>query len=1163
MPEYLSPGVYVEEIDTGNKPIEGVSTSTAGMLGVTERGPVNVPILITSYGDYKRWFGERLALSDFSSLATGPHCFVPHAVEGFFQNEGKRVYVTRVLDMEGAVNAFGQLFDRGADAAPSTVLLRTVSEQTGTEAALPRLYVLDTTGLAHDTWIRIGDGSAAEYRQVDVVVPLASNTHVALDSPLSRPHDAGATVEEFARAADGTFVGPITLVTPLDPQSQHLPVLPGDQAVTVTSATAADNTALIGGTGHLLEIGVAPTREFRFIVQATQTAPDQVMLRLDSPLTLTYQNGAVVTPLQIIPATAAIQTTALETSAGAGDPIIFVNNRGGNFVNPADLVIFDRANQAVREVRRVSALTTLAVPRGAYGDYAAGSLVEKITLDDDTRHITAAVASGVTSVNIDDVTSLLAGQKVLVGPLIGAELMVIQTVTLGVAPAGTVGFTAALANAHAAGELFRPVAKSMTAAATAGQSVLSLDDRLSLSPGDILRVDTGAAQEFTQIEAVPNRAPVGSAPDPGIVVLTAPLRVAHPAGTQVWREVSAAPAVPLAPTVLALDAQTGAAALQVTDGSGFVSGDSIRVTPPTGGLFFHLVGTVSPVANASEVSVQAPPLERAHHLGAIVTGRNPQIEVEAIDPGAWGNRLRISVEDEVPGLVARTQLSTIVDPTHIRLASTAGVEAGTILEFLDPLNGDAVISPLQKVVSVNRTTNFTLTLAGTGLTPAQQAAQVAAIGANTWLGVRSREFRITVLLMHQPDPSLPSRSEQVVDRELFRNLSIDSRHSRYFQTIIGDINGPHRLEDHRPEGESWYVRVHDLAQDLQEPNRTTSLESIRRGPETLRDILPNGRSRPARHALESGDDSIATLTDDIYIGADNVDPEQRTGLFSFVNIDEVSIISAPGRTSPLIQGALIDFCENNRYCFTVLDGPVPRIVWQTSDDSLADVQQQRQQFDTKYAALYHPWPVIPDPFPVSLAKIANYPIPPSGHVMGVYARTDIERGVHKVPANEVVNGIIGLQRMINKPEQDILNPYPVNINVIRDFRPNNRGIRIWGGRVITSDTDWKYVNVRRLLIFIEKSIDRGLQWVVFEPNAEPLWARVRRTIGNFLTTVWRNGGLEGTKPEEAYFVKCDRTTMTQTDIDNGKLIVVIGVAPVKPAEFVIIRIGLWTANSGS
>jgi phage tail sheath protein FI len=256
-----------------------------------------------------------------------------------------------------------------------------------------------------------------------------------------------------------------------------------------------------------------------------------------------------------------------------------------------------------------------------------------------------------------------------------------------------------------------------------------------------------------------------------------------------------------------------------------------------------------------------------------------------------------------------------------------------------------------------------------------------------------------------------------------------------------------------------------------------------------------------------------------------------------------------------MQNALIAHCELMRYRVAVLDGPRP------PHDTLSDVQTQRQQYDTKYAALYHPWLLISDPYPVNLSQIADYPIPPSGHVVGIYARTDIERGVHKAPANEVVRGITGLQRILNKEQHDILNPYPVNINVIRDFRDNNRGIRVYGGRVITSDPDWKYVNVRRLLIFIEASIDRGLQWVVFEPNAEPLWARVRRSISNFLTLVWRNGGLEGTKVEEAYFVKCDRTTMTQTDIDSGRLICVVGVAPVKPAEFVIVRIGLWTAHA--
>ena len=264
-------------------------------------------------------------------------------------------------------------------------------------------------------------------------------------------------------------------------------------------------------------------------------------------------------------------------------------------------------------------------------------------------------------------------------------------------------------------------------------------------------------------------------------------------------------------------------------------------------------------------------------------------------------------------------------------------------------------------------------------------------------------------------------------------------------------------------------------------------------------------------------------------------------------------------------GKIIDASINNKFLVILATGFIiaagAYAMLKTPLDAIPDVQNQRQQFDTKYAALYHPWLLIDDPYPRNIQVPNPFPVPPSGSVMGIYARTDIERGVHKAPANEVVRGVIGLQRSLNKAEQEILNPFPQNINVIRDFRLTNRSIRVWGGRVITSDPDWKYVNVRRLLIFIEKSIDVGLQWVVFEPNADPLGARVRRTISMFLTGLWRDGALEGATREEAYFVKCDRTTMTQADIDNGRLIVVVGVAPVKPAEFVIIRIGLWTAHA--
>jgi uncharacterized protein len=547
-----------------------------------------------------------------------------------------------------------------------------------------------------------------------------------------------------------------------------------------------------------------------------------------------------------------------------------------------------------------------------------------------------------------------------------------------------------------------------------------------------------------------------------------------------------------------------------------------------------------------DVELDAP-LERNHQVGAALVERAPVLRIEALDVGGWGNRLRVAVEDEPSPLVSGARLVDVLPPNEIRLSSPTGAEPGTILELGHQDTG-AAIGDLLKVVAVDRQTGRIRLAAG--LTPAQVNAHVAAVAAGG-LRVRSRELRMTILQLRRPDPTTPARDDTPITTEEFLRLSMDPRHSRYVLTVLGAFDGPPGIEDRRPQGGSWYVRVEDLAANQ------VAREALRLGPEALVDVMPSGRPRPARRALGGGDDAIALLTDAAYIGADAVDPEDRTGLFSLANIEEISIVALPGRTSPLLQMAAVNHCEELRYRFAVLDARA------APDDSIAGVQAQRQQYDTRYAGLYHPWLLVPRAYPGGPGTPPTQAIPPSGHVVGIYARTDVRRGVHKAPANELVRGALGLTRTLNRSEQDILNPYPVNVNVIRDFRPNNRGIRVWGGRVLTSDSDWKYVNVRRLLIFIEASLERGLQWVVFEPNAEPLWARVRQSVSNFLTVVWRNGALEGTKVEEAFFVKCDRTTMTQTDIDSGRLIVLVGVAPVKPAEFVIVRIGLWTAHADS
>jgi phage tail sheath protein FI len=184
------------------------------------------------------------------------------------------------------------------------------------------------------------------------------------------------------------------------------------------------------------------------------------------------------------------------------------------------------------------------------------------------------------------------------------------------------------------------------------------------------------------------------------------------------------------------------------------------------------------------------------------------------------------------------------------------------------------------------------------------------------------------------------------------------------------------------------------------------------------------------------------------------------------------------------------------------------------------------------------------------------PLPPSGFVAGIYARNDVQRAVYKAPANEVVNSALGFELLLNKAQQEVLNPE--GINCLRFFE--GRGFRVWGARTISSDPEWKYVNLRRYFAYLERSIDRGTQWAVFEPNGEALWANVRRTVEDFLLNEFQMGALLGDKPEKAYFVRCDRSTMTQNDLDNGRLVCLIGVAPLRPAEFVIFRIGQWTAD---
>jgi len=285
---------------------------------------------------------------------------------------------------------------------------------------------------------------------------------------------------------------------------------------------------------------------------------------------------------------------------------------------------------------------------------------------------------------------------------------------------------------------------------------------------------------------------------------------------------------------------------------------------------------------------------------------------------------------------------------------------------------------------------------------------------------------------------------------------------------------------------------------------------------------------------------------------------KATGLAALGEIDDVAIVALPdggayGEFERCVAAgnALIAHAERLRYRFAIIDPPF--------NCSMTKIRNFRGQFDSSHAAVYHPWLEIFDPTarPAQGAPPERLQVPPSGSVAGIYGRNDVERGVFKAPANEEVLGLIKLENNINKVRQDVLNPE--GINALRFFE--GRGHRIWGARTVSSDPEWMYVNVRRLFIYLEHSIDKGTQWAVFEPNNERLWANIRNTIEDFLLVTWKSGALMGTRPEEAYFVRCDRTTMTQNDLDNGRLICLIGVAPTKPAEFVIFRIGQWTADA--
>ncbi len=405
--------------------------------------------------------------------------------------------------------------------------------------------------------------------------------------------------------------------------------------------------------------------------------------------------------------------------------------------------------------------------------------------------------------------------------------------------------------------------------------------------------------------------------------------------------------------------------------------------------------------------------------------------------------------------------------------------------------------------------------------PQGDAIRIVASSEGTWgQGIKikiadatedtANKFKLTVWFKEGKDPV-----------ETFDELSMNTDDPDYVETRIN--------------GASEYIRVED-----QKENNAP-------GPDDRPASTPPGGD-PTPLAGTADDDGLAGLTDTDFIG----DGAAKNGLHAFDPVDDVNIIAVPGlpgveASSKAILKAGCDYCEGRGDCFFVGETPDEMDPQEVVDFKETD------GLSSSYGALYYPWIKALDPLTGK-----PRPLPPSGAIVGTYASTDVKRGVHKAPAG-ITDGrlsALSVERVVTKGEHDTLNPK--GINVIRSFPT---GVTVWGARTLSADPEWRYINVRRLLLFLEESIEEGTQWVVFEPNDFALWQKIKRNVSAFLYLQWLNGALVGKTPKEAYYVKCDEETNPPEVVDAGRVVTEIGVAPSKPAEFVIFKISQWRAGS--
>jgi uncharacterized protein len=466
------------------------------------------------------------------------------------------------------------------------------------------------------------------------------------------------------------------------------------------------------------------------------------------------------------------------------------------------------------------------------------------------------------------------------------------------------------------------------------------------------------------------------------------------------------------------------------------------------------------------------------------------LEITASSEGAWGNRVKVELGE--PKRPTSTLLTEDVAPgaSSARVRSTRGFGPGDVVELRDG-------SSTQFVVLTESAGDE---LKWSAASPARSHFSALSPGR-----VTAVEFRISLMFESQ--------------LEEFDNLSSDPRSERYFGKVVGAGSRLVTVIDRRSRP------------DVFDP------------------------PAPLAARLSGGRDGLETLTADDFVGFSE-GPGRRQGLAALDEIDEIGLVAVPDvmaapRLSPgftdtdvqAVQDALIGHCERRKDRFAILDAP--------GACDAEQIREWRRHFDSKYAALYYPWAKVLMPGDTTGAVRI---VPPSGHVAGVYARCDRAQGVHKAPANEVIENVVGLETVLSLDTQGLLNHE--HINCLRAFPA--RGIRIWGARTLSSDASWRYVNVRRLITMIERAIEEGTQWAVFEGNEPTLWKQVIRSVAGFLRELTREGYLVGATDDEAFYVKCDEETNPPEVIDAGQFVCEVGVAAVRPAEFIVFRIGQRT-----